>query len=228
MKYTATLLIGLLLLPLASFAATTNYSPQYIAELQQLLALLEQELQAILATAATPPVSTVATSTIGTSSTPVASGMVQVSVGNSTAYMSINGAVYGTTLTVTNGTNSTIYVPAALNYVSSINGTSNVPGITYAISGTGTPATTYVGTGNGTVDCSPQVELPVPNGYVQGCEILAGQSSQIMVNPTPEPSSTNEGFFTLSITSLTYSDTASNPAFVILPVPSNQTTSITL
>lgn len=64
---TSLLIAGLVLVPSLSFAATTAYSPAYIASLEQLLNLLEQELNTLLASQNTAA-SSLGTASVGTQS----------------------------------------------------------------------------------------------------------------------------------------------------------------
>lgn len=226
MKYLSTLLVGLLLLPMATFAAT--YTPAQISAMEKLLSLLEQELQVLLAEPA-PATGTIGTSVIGTEPVGGSVAPVSVSVINSQAYRSISGPVLNTTLQVTNNTGSPIYVPAAVNYVGK-NQTSSVPGISFSLNGVGTPTPVYNEALTGTVSCAPQIQLPIQGsaGYVQACVIPANGSSALDLQEDASASNTNEGYFTVSVNNLSYSTTDTNPSFTILPVPTNVSTSLPL
>lgn len=206
---------GILLFPVLSFAATTTPNATLIVQLKAELAVLEAELAQILMTQA--PIQ----------ATGVGIGTIQASVTSSPTYNSVSGPVYRILLTVTNGSASTIYVPTNLEYVQ--NTTNTGPDIAYTLI-PGMGDSVYAGTGAGTAVCAPQVQLPTASGYVQACEIQAGQTSTFTLTPSFIPTSLSEGSYSLDVINLSYTTnaTTANPTFEVLPIPSNTTMTLGL
>lgn len=214
-----TLLVGLILFPFASFAQTADI--QYQSALLQLITLLTQQVQTLEAQL-TSQIGGLGSSSLGTESVGgAASGSVTVEMDSDSAYTAMSGPFYNIAMTINNGTGNTIYVPAAMNYVSELNSTSNVPGFTYTLASKA--GQIVAGTGTGVVSCSPQVDLPVQGtlGYIQACEIKAGESAELTFTPNPDPYVSGE--YPISLMGLSYTTTTTNPAFTILTIPSNET-----
>lgn len=212
------LITFLLFLPAVSFAQTAVLDrTALLTELAQ----LESELMVLLQTQAPQPATTAAVSQ--------SLGTVQVRVQSDSAWKSANGISDNISLVITNNTNSTIYIPATLNFVPADNETTNAPGITYTLDQyPGEPA--YEGSGSGTIDCSSQTDIPIQGamGYIQACAISAGQSVQVGIAPVIRPASPNQGSYAVSFTSMSYATTVNNPSFTIVPIPTNKSTYVSI
>lgn len=215
MKKIIVVLVGLLFfVPSFSFAAT--YTPAQISAMEQLLIQLESELASLLSG------SSIGTSVVGTQpvgGTATSTGSIQVSVGTTVAYAASAGRLYKTSITVTNDTDSTIYIPTAINYGSTTNAATNTPGITYTMSGGGYPAPVFTGSSSATVTCSPMTVMQGVSGYIQVCSVAPHQASEVDVQIT---ASFSGGSFAASLTSMDYTTSSTNSSFTVLPLPNNQ------
>lgn len=197
----------LLLVPSLSFAATTNYTPAYIASLQQLLTLLEQELSALLTQQA--GTSAIGTASLGTQPIGGVTPSVQVSVANKSA-TPLNGlGQYEATFNVTNNTSSTIYIPLTADTTST-----GTQGFSYSVSG----ETTSGQTETDSISCSStqRLQLGTPviyenatEPYVDACVIAAGSSQQITAKVTVGEDTS--GNYSLSFDTMNYTSSTEYP-----------------
>ena len=197
--------------PLVSSAAPLTASQR--ASIEAELQVLETELASLLA-------SLPSTTSSEATSTEVSTGQVTATVTPAYSYPSAEGILFNDTVTVSNGTASSVYVPTNMTYIPTNSSTTNVPGFAYTI-GAGIDSVLYSGTQSPSVTCSPIVDLQEQTGYYEACEIQPGQSVQLQVQIIPTANS--KGEYELSLTSFDYTTTTSNSPFTVLPLPNNQT-----
>lgn len=148
------------------------------------------------------------------------SGEVTASVKDATTiYPGVSSPVFEDTLTVTNDTNSTIYIPTNMIYVPSATQTTNTPGITYTfVPDQSLPA--YAGTESAIASCINLIDVQTGTGYMQTCEIPSGEKTAIDLRVT---ATSAQGNYALTVGTLDYSTTSSSPSFMVLLLSNNQT-----
>lgn len=203
-KLAAGFVLATILIPSFAFAATptTTTNTAYIAELKQLLALLEQELAALLATSATPATTTVPAatqSTVVTTTTTAASTTIAVAFTVEPEYVAITGATTaGNTyehlneikLAVTPSGHN-VYIPISNGIVYYVSPASPAPAVTE------------------TVQCDTGSSSATAGG-LQYCLVQAGTTGDIDISWNYNALSSGTTNYAFGISAIQYTDNTAN------------------